>query len=169
MLVLVATMLLLVTSAWFTLVGLRNPSYLYPSAAGNRIALKYADRLPSWWFYFFPDFTHIVTYSGSVNLTREAASAGGVQTSQAAITWSNCNGAGRYPTRKVPRYLYHHLRRINPCVACRAHLARLASGGRAPILRLASRIRCSRPVRRGNLSNSSCRLAVWGMSRSSFC
>ena len=97
---LIATLLLLATSAWFTLTSLRTPEYLYPSAAGNRIALKYANQLPDWWFDFFPDFTHIVTYSGSVNLTREAASAGGVQTSQAAITWSNSTALADIPPGK---------------------------------------------------------------------
>jgi hypothetical protein len=80
--------------------SLRTPEYLYPSPAGNRIALKYANRLPGWWFGLFPDFNHIVTYSGSVDLTREAASAGGAQTGQAAIIWSNSTALAEIPPGK---------------------------------------------------------------------
>jgi hypothetical protein len=94
---LIALLFLLVTSAWFTLIGLRTPEYLYPSAAGNRIALKYANRLPTWWFGLFPDFTQIVKHSGSVNLMREAASTSDAQTGQATITWSNSTALAEIP------------------------------------------------------------------------
>jgi hypothetical protein len=85
--VLAATILLLATSAWFTLLGLRAPDYLYPTAAGNRVALRFAKIAPGWWFDLFPDVTSTVKHSGAVSLTREPTPSGDTQASQ--VSWSN--------------------------------------------------------------------------------
>lgn len=48
-----ACLALLAVDAWFTLVALRAPALLYPSAAGARLVAAFPHLLPGWWFNLF--------------------------------------------------------------------------------------------------------------------
>jgi hypothetical protein len=45
---------LLLVSAWFAVVGQRDPARLYPGPSGNRLAVEFPNALPVWWFHTFP-------------------------------------------------------------------------------------------------------------------
>lgn len=49
----VACLALLAADAWFTLVALRAPALLYPSAEGTRLVTAFPHLLPGWWFNLF--------------------------------------------------------------------------------------------------------------------
>lgn len=52
-LVALCCLLLVGVDAWFTLVGLLDPSGLYPSATGVHLMFHHSNLLPEWWFALF--------------------------------------------------------------------------------------------------------------------
>ncbi len=70
------SLVLLLVTAEFGAVGLRNPELLYSSPAGNRLVAKYPHVLPAWWFAWFPDPLHVVASSGRVSLAPSGPASG---------------------------------------------------------------------------------------------
>ncbi len=66
---------LLLVGAWFSAVGAHDPGELYGNSGGVRIAEKYAQVVPAWWFGLFPDPSHQAQYTQTLDLTTETAPA----------------------------------------------------------------------------------------------
>jgi hypothetical protein len=54
---------LLVAGGWFARMAVHDPLLLYGSPAGVRLAAKYPQALPAWWFALFPQTPGVVEYS----------------------------------------------------------------------------------------------------------
>lgn len=80
---------LLLAGGWFARIALKDPAMLYGSSAGVRLAAKYPDALPGWWFGSFVETPGIVEYSvqyrGTLPFDQDLSGKDLIRTGQANI------------------------------------------------------------------------------------